>query len=405
MHHCRICNHPTETFLDLGPMPLANAFLLPEDFLREHFYSLRAAFCPSCGMVQIADNPDPEDMFHGDYAYFSGQSRYMVQHFQGFAHSVRDTLGLGPKDLVVEIGSNDGTMLTNFASAGFRHLGIEPSGNVADVARAKGVETLVTFFNRETALAVREQQGPAAAIIGANVVAHIPDMHSVAAGIKALLAPDGSFVFEAPDLASMIVNGAYDQIYDEHIYFLSASTVAHVFGLYGLTLVDVQEQWVHGGSLRFWLRHSEGARISDAVARQLAKETRLGLGETKTYDAFRRRCEKSRDQLRQVVGDARAAGKRVVGYGATAKGTIVLNYCGLTPEMIEFVSDTTPAKQYKFTPGTHIPVLPHGAFAADYPDYAVLFAWNHREEILAKESQYAAKGGKWIFYVPDVHVL
>jgi methylation protein EvaC len=403
--HCRVCDGQADVFVDFGEMPLANAFLTPDQFAGEQCYRLAAVRCRQCGMVQIADNPDPGDIFHDSYAYFSGTSRFMARHFEDYAREVMATLKLGPRSLVVEIGSNDGTMLRNFAAAGIRHLGVEPSANVAAVAKAQGIRTRCDFFSADVAKAIRAEEGPADAIVAANVIAHIPDFRSVAEGVRHLLADDGVFIFEAPDWANVVKMCSYDLFYDEHIFQFSATTVATAFARHGLTLVDVEPQWVHGGSLRFWLRHAAGARPSPRVAEFLDAETRQGLHLPATYDTFRARCEESRRQLFNLVSELRAEGKRVVGYGAAAKSAVVINYCNLTPEMIAFISDTTPGKQGKFSPGAHIPVLPHQDFAADYPDYAILFAWNHRDEVFAKEAAFREAGGRWILYVPHVHIL
>jgi len=402
---CRVCDGPTEIFVDFGPMPLANGFRPPEMVTDERFYRLTAVRCGQCGMVQIGENPDPSEMFHESYAYFTGTSRFMVNHFREFAGQVIDRLGLGAQSFVVEIGSNDGSMLGNYHRAGIPHLGVEPSANVAEVARAQGISTLCDFFSVETAKAVRAAHGPADAIVAANVIAHIPDFRAVAEGVRHLLKDDGLFVFEAPDWANVVRNCSYDLFYDEHIFQFSATTVATAFARHGLTLVDVEPQWVHGGSLRFWLRPAKGAQPSVRVAQHLQEEEELGLNRPETYERFRQRCEQSRTDLVKLVTDLRARGMRVVGYGATAKSGVVINYCGLTPDMIEFISDTTPVKQGTVSPGAHIPVRSHEAFVADYPDYALLFAWNHSDEILAKEEAFRATGGKWIFYRPEVKIV
>lgn len=405
MIRCRVCDGPTEIFVDFGQMPLANGFLRPDMVATERFYRLTAVRCGQCGMVQIGENPDPSEMFHGDYAYFTGTSRFMVRHFRDFAGQVMERLKLGPSSFVVEIGSNDGSMLRNYREAGLRHLGIEPSGNVAAVSRSQGINTLCDFFSVDTAKLVRAEHGPADVIVAANVIAHIPDFKAVAEGVRHLLKDDGLFVFEAPDWANVVRSCSYDLFYDEHIFQFSATTVAEAFARHGLTLVDVEPQWVHGGSLRFWLRQAAGARPSERVAQAFREEHELGLHLSETYEAFRRRCEESRDRLFSLVADLRAQGKRVAGYGATAKSAVVINYAGLTPDLVEFISDTTPVKQGTLSPGVHIPVVSPEVFARDYPDYAVLFAWNHAEEIYAKEEAFRAAGGKWILYHPEIKIV
>ena len=387
-------------------MPIANGFLTPEEFENENYFELAPAFCAACSMFQIVDQPTPEMMFHGEYAFFSGTSRYMQAHFKKFADAVMASCLRGRDDpFVVELGSNDGIMLRNFAAAGIRHLGIEPSENVARTAREQGVETLSAFFDLALAGRIADEHGPADAILGANVMCHIPDLNSVAAGVGKLLKPDGVLVFEDPYLGDMIEKTSYDQIYDEHVFIFSAASVARAFAAHGLELIDVEPQITHGGSMRYTLAPAGSRTVSPAVAVLIEKERALGLERTDTYDAFRERCETSRDRLIGLLDDLKGKAKRVAGYGATSKSTTVMNYCAITPEHIEFVSDTTPTKQGKFTPGTHVPVKPHEAFAADYPDYALLFAWNHMTEIMEKEGAFREAGGQWIVYVPEIKVF
>jgi methylation protein EvaC len=391
--------------MSFGSMPIANGFLMPEQFADEYFFELAPAFCESCEMFQIVSQPAPEQMFHENYAFFSGTSRHMAEHFKRFAESARSR-HLGDDDpFVVEIGSNDGILIGNLAAAGIRHLGVEPSANVAEAARAKGVDTEVAFFGEDLAGRIVEEHGQANAVLAANVICHIGDIGGIARGIKRILKPGGVFVFEEPYLGAMIEKGSYDQIYDEHVFIFSVRSVAQAFGRSGLEIIDAEAQPTHGGSMRYTLAHSGARTPSEAVARHLAHEGTLGLSRPETYAAFRARCERSRDEFVGLLDRLRGEGKRVVGYGATSKSTTVLNYCGIGGEHIEFICDTTPAKQGKFTPGSHIPVLPPDRFHRKYPDYAVLFAWNHRAEIFEKEQEFVAGGGKWIVFVPEVAVV
>ena len=390
--------------MSFGRMPIANAFLTPSQFNEEYFYELATASCAACGTFQIIEQPDPGKMFHEAYAFFTRTSRRMVAHFGDYAEWIqKQFLGTGDP-LVVEIGCNDGAMLENFAKRGIRHLGIEPSANVAAEAARHGIRTEVAFFNLETARHVRDRDGPANAIIAANVICHIPDINGVGRGVAHLLADDGLFVFEEPYLGSMIEKGSYDQIYDEHVFIFSVGSVQNAFRLHGLELIDALPQTTHGGSMRYVLAKKGAHPVAPSVQQAIAKETQQGLGRAQTYEAFRSRCERSRASLVGLIRGLRADGRRVVGYGATSKSTTVLNYCGLGPQDIEFISDTTPVKQNKCTPGTHIPVVRYETFLEKYPDYAVLFAWNHEAEILEKEKGFTAAGGKWIKFVPDVRI-
>lgn len=401
---CRICGAPIKPFMSFGRMPIANGFLTSDHIADEYFFELAPAFCEKCGMFQIVEQPDPAKMFHGEYAFYSSTSRYMQAHFERFAKLVIGMLDGRADPLVVELGSNDGIMLRHFHARGMRHLGIEPSANVAEVARRQGLNTISSFFGADLAGEIVGRHGPADAILAANVMCHIPDLPGVAAGVKRLLKPDGVFIFEDPYLGDMIEKTSYDQIYDEHVFIFSATSVNRAFAAYDLDLVDVIPQVTHGGSMRYVFAPKGSRPVTVAVGEQLAKERAQGLDRPETYLGFKSNCEKSRAALMALLEKFRSDGKRVVGYGATSKSTTITNYCGITPEHVEFISDTTPIKQGKLSPGAHIPVKPYAEFAKSYPDYALLFAWNHGVEIREKETAFVAAGGRWIVYVPEVKI-
>jgi methylation protein EvaC len=306
---------------------------------------------------------------------------------------------------VAELGSNDGIMLRHFKARAIRHLGIEPSTNVADVARAQGIDTLSEFFDAKLARRIVEERGHADAVLSANVMCHIPTLPSVAEGIRILLKPDGLLMFEDPYLGDVIAKTSYDQIYDEHVFVFSALSVAEAFGRHGLELIDALPQPTHGGSMRYVLAPRGSRPVSSRVTETIARERGQGLDKPETFVKFKQACERSRARLMETLEGFRAQGKRVVGYGATSKSTTVTMYCGIGPQHVEFISDTTPIKQGKLSPGAHIPVRPYEDFTRRYPDYALLFAWNHEAEIREKEAGFAKAGGKWIVYVPDVAVV
>jgi len=392
--------------MSFGQMPIANGFLKQEEFADEYFFEMEVAFCERCGTFQLVEQPDAKRMFHENYAFFSSLSKHMQTHFKAYAELVIERVFTGRADpFVVELGSNDGIMLRHFKDAGYRHLGIEPSENVADVARSQGIQTLSEFFNLELAERLVAEHGHADAVICANVMCHIPDINGVAAGMARLLKSDGVLMFEDPYLGDMIAKTSYDQIYDEHVFIFSATSVAWAFGQHGLELIDVLPQVTHGGSMRYVLAPKGSHAVSPNVAALLEKERSQGLHQAKTYEQFKRNCETSREALVGLLENLSSEGKRVVGYGATSKSTTVLNYCGIRPEHIEFISDTTPIKQGKFSPGVHIPVKPYEDFKQNPPDYALLFAWNHSAEIFEKEGAFRAGGGKWITFVPEVGIL
>jgi methylation protein EvaC len=403
---CRVSDGLLIPAVDLGIQPLGNGFLMPENFSGEYFYPMKTGFNEKSMMFQLYDQPEPEKMFHENYAFYSSTSSYMEKHFSDFATEVMSSEFLSkPDPFVVELGCNDGIMLKNFAQAGIRHLGIEPSLNVAEVANAQGVRTISHFFNEQLAKKIVEQDGQADAFLAANVMCHIPDILGVAKGIGALVKRTGVVMFEDPYLGDVVEKTSYDQIYDEHVFLFSAHSVQYLFGLFGMELIDVKWQKTHGGSMRYILGHIGVHPVKNSVAELLNKEKGLGLHQASTMNAFAKNVEKSRTELVGLLKELKSQGKRIAGYGATSKSTTILNYCGIGPDLIDYISDTTPIKQNKFTPGMHIPVKPYEAFKACPPDYAVLFAWNHAEEIMAKEKAYSEQGGRWIVHVPHVRVL
>jgi len=403
--NCLICGTPLETFLDLGRMPIANGFLDAEEFTNEYFFNLRAGFCARCKMVQLTEQVDRERMFHDQYAFFSSTSRHMEKHFQKIARTVQGQVKDKADPFVVELGSNDGIMLRHLAVEGIRHLGIEPSTNVATVARERGVNTVSRFFDENLAAEIVEQHGPADLVLGFNVMCHIHDLHSVIRGIKILLKQDGLLIFEDPYLGDIVEKVSYDQIYDEHAFYFCLLSVRNLFADHAMQVVDVQPQSVHGGSMRYVIGHQDAVPVAEHVADRLEKERIQGLDRMETFDAFRINVEQSRDRLLRQLRGMKKERQTVVGYAATSKSTTVTNYCGITPELVEFISDTTPIKQGKYSPGAHIPVRPYEEFRAKYPDVALLFGWNHAPEIMANEQAFRDAGGKWLVYVPDVKVI
>ena len=263
-------------------MPIANGFLTPDQLASEPFFELATGFCASCKMVQLTQLVDPDKMFHENYAFFSSTSKRMAEHFAGFSESVKSRY-LGPDPFVVEIGSNDGIMMQHFAKAGIRHLGVEPSGNVAQVARERGINTISEFFGEALARRIVAEYGQADAFLGANVMCHIPDLHSVAAGVKLLLKPKGVLIFEDPYLGDIVEKTSYDQIYDEHAYYFSVTSLDYLFSKHDMEIVDVVPQTTHGGSMRYIVAHKGAWPMSEAVIAQRAKEAALGLGEAATY--------------------------------------------------------------------------------------------------------------------------
>ncbi len=404
--HCRVSGTRLTKVLDFGKQPLGNGFLEAKDFMDEYFFPMEIGYSEVSMMFQLIEQPLPEKMFHDHYAFYSSTSNYMAQHFMQFAQQVIESGYLTKGNaFVVELGCNDGILLKNFASQSIRHLGIEPSLNVAQEANKQGVRTRSEFFNEELAEIILREEGQVDAFLAANVMCHIPDIVGVVKGIKKLLKPTGVVMFEDPYLGDVVEKNSYDQIYDEHVFLFSALSIQYLFGLQGIELIDVLPQKTHGGSMRYVLSHRGAYPVKDAVKQLLGKEKVQGLDRLVTFEMFRVDVEQSRTKLVALLKDLKAQGKRVAGYAATSKSTTVLNYCGIGPDLIEYICDTTPIKQGKFSPGMHIPVVPYETFKNNPPDYAVLLAWNHVEEIMAKEKEYVAAGGKWIVHVPEVKVL
>src|SRR2546428_8790233 len=297
MSKCLICQAETEPFMSFGKMPLANGFLASDQFRNEYFFELEVAFCPSCCMVQLTEQPEREKMFNLNYAYFSSTSMSMASHFEMFAQQVM-TDHLPPHDpFVVEIGCNDGILLEQFAQVGIRHLGIEPSANVAQVAVNKGLRILQRYFDEDLAREIVAEHGQTDAVLGANVMCHIPYLHSVVAGVKILLKPGGVLVFEDPYLGDILDKTAYDQIYDEHAFYFSVTSVRFLFERHGLEVVEVRPQNVHGGSMRYVVAHKGARKVSATVLEQVEKERVRGLQGSVEFKRFLRKSEQSREQL------------------------------------------------------------------------------------------------------------
>ncbi len=402
MTKCKICNSKLNYIMSFGEMPLANGFL-QKKLDDEYFFELEIGICDSCYMFQIISQPDPKKMFHQNYAFISGTSNYMKKHFAEFAD---DIIKRKSSDLfVVEIGSNDGIMLEHLSRARIKHVGIEPSKNVADLSKKKGVNVINSFFDIACSKKIQNDYSKADIIFAANVMCHIPDINEVMIACSNLLKENGRIIFEDPYLGSMIEKNSYDQIYDEHVFLFSASSIKNMATINNLELIDLKEIPAHGGSMRYTLAHKGINKVSDNVENYLAKEKELGLFELKTYKNFKNKCEKSKNDLKEFLINAKKNNKRVIGYGATSKSTTILNYCGIRDDLLECIVDITPTKQGKFSPGMHIPIKSFDYIKDQYPDYFLLLAWNHQKEILDKEKSFGENGGKWIKFFPNFEIL
>jgi SAM-dependent methyltransferase len=389
----------------MGRQPSANAFILPGDIAHEFFYRLAIGMCESCSMVQLIEDVPQEVRYHAGYRYAASGSASHRKHFEQDARYFLETELTGPDPFIVEVGCNDGVMLETIAQAGVRHLGVEPSQGVAEVAAAKGVSVRMDFFDVATALDISTHHGPANVIFGANTICHIAYIDEIMQGVDALLAPDGIFMFEEPYLDTIIHKMAFDQIYDEHAFYFTVRSVGAMAARFGFELVNAEHVPLHGGEIRYTIARPGVRKPAPGVGELLAREQARGLADPEAFDRFGQAVRRVRDDLVALLAGIRAGGQRVVGYGAPAKTTTVTNYCGIGPELLEFVCDSTPGKQGHLVPGSHIPVKAPDAFTADYPDFALLFAWNHADEIMAKEREFREHGGRWILYVPDVRII
>jgi len=268
-----------------------------------------------------------------------------------------------------------------------------------------GINTIVEFFDKSVVEKIVRDHGQADAYVAANVMCHIPYINSIVEGIKVLLKPDGVVMFEDPYIGDVIQKTTYDQIYDEHTFLFSVHSIQYLFNQFDMEVIDVEPQVTHGGSMRYVIAHKGVKPVHENVYKQLEYECELGLTDYKTYEKFCENCEKYRSDLMGLLNDIKTQGKSIVGYAATSKSTTIINYCGITTEHLDCISDTTPIKQGKYSPGAHIPVRPYEDFKNNYPDYALLFAYNHEKEIMAKEQEFINQGGRWITYVPDVKVM
>jgi SAM-dependent methyltransferase len=405
MYSCRVCNGPVREVIDLGRQPSANRFVLPEEVEGELFLRLAVGMCEDCTMVQLLEDMPQEVRYHDTYRYHASGSASHRKHFEQVARRFLEGELAKDDPFIVEIGCNDGVMLETIAQAGVRHLGVDPAKDVAALAEAKGVRVRTTFFDEPAAVEIRAEHGPADVIFGANTICHVAYQESLLRGVDALLSEDGIYAFEEPYLDTIVGRMAFDQIYDEHIYYFTARSVKAMAERFGFELVDVEELALHGGEVRYVLARPGRRQPTRAVAEMLARESALGLAEPARFERWAAAVTRVRSDLVELLGDIRAQGKTVVGYGSPAKTSTVTNYCKIGTELLPFVVDSTPAKQGRLVPGSHIPVRSPEAFADTRPDYAVLFAWNHAEEIMAKEKEFRDRGGRWILYVPEVRLL
>jgi len=405
--NCRHCGAPLEhTFLDLGFAPPSNAYLTRDDLTRpEKYYPLKIKVCAHCWLVQTEDYAEAGELFSPDYAYFSSTSSSWLAHAARYAEKMAHHLGLGAESMVVEIASNDGYLLKNFVAAGIPCLGIEPTASTADAAEKLGIPVLRRFFGEQLGRQLAAEGKQADLIAGNNVYAHVPDINDFTRGLKALLKPGGTITLEFPHLMRLIEQTQFDTVYHEHFSYLSLYTVSRIFVSAGLRVWDVEELSTHGGSLRIYGCHDNDSRqMSDAITALLAEENNRGLQQLATYEDFQARADKVKDDLLMFLLVQKRAGKRVAAYGAAAKGNTLLNYAGVKPDLLPFVCDAAAAKQGKFMPGSHIPILPPSALMGIRPDYVLILPWNIAAEVKQQNAVLAERGGRFVVAIPRLEI-
>ena len=405
---CRFCQSPLQvTFADLGMSPLCESYLSVDQINHmEPFYPLHVYVCGKCFLVQVEEFVAPEQIFT-EYAYFSSYSESWLAHGKAYTDMAARHYGLSRESLVVELASNDGYLLQYFVEKGIPVLGVEPAVNVAKVAVAKGVPTLVDFFGQRLAREMAARGQMADLVVGNNVLAQVPDVNDFVAGIKIILKEHGAVTIEFPHLLRLVEGNQLDTIYHEHFSYFSLIAAQAIFAAHGLTIFDVEELKTHGGSLRLHIRHAEDAArpVTEPVRALVRGEEAAGYRDLAVYRSFSRRAQETKWDLQEFLIQARRQGKRVVGYGAPGKGNTLLNYCGIRADLIEFTVDRNPYKQGKFLPGTHIPIEHPDKITAARPDYLFILPWNLKDEIIAQNAFIRDWGGRFVVPIPKVQVI
>ncbi len=406
--NCRHCKASlVETFLDLGFAPPSNAYLKSADLSKpEKYFPLKIMVCTVCWLVQTEDYAEAGELFNSDYAYFSSTSKSWLSHAATYTEKQMKMLGLNKSKFVVEVGSNDGYLLKNFLANGVPCLGIEPTTSTATTAEKLGIPVLREFFGEVLGKRLASEGRQADLIISNNVYAHVPDINDFTMGLKALLKPNGTITLEFPYVRRLIEHNQFDTVYHEHFSYLSLYTTERIFKMAGLRIWDVEELPTHGGSLRIYGCHFEDTRVTtNALERLLTEEAQSGLQKAEIYKNFQIQANKVKNDLLSFLIKQKNAGKSVVAYGAAAKGNTLLNYAGVKGDLLPFICDAATSKQGKYTPGSHIPILPPSALLSGFWDFVLILPWNIAEEIMSEYSELLASGTKFVTAVPEMRTL
>ena len=406
---CRFCKTKLEhEFIDLYNAPASNSFLTPQQLNEpETFYPLRVFVCHNCFLVQIDEYQSSEAIFNSEYVYFSSYSTSWLEHSKKYVEAMASRFSLNEASLVVEIASNDGYLLQYFVEKGIPVMGIEPTTNTAEAARQKGVPTITEFFSTKLASRLAAEGKQADLFLGNNVLAHVPDIVDLIAGMKIILKPAGVITMEFPHLVQLINNNQFDTIYHEHFSYLSFYTIKAIFSSQGLELFDVEEIPTHGGSLRIYAKHADNAAqpVTPNVQALLDKEISYGITDLAYYKGFQQRALEVKLDLLSFLIQQKQEGKKVAAYGAAAKGNTLLNYSGVKHDLIDFVVDANPSKQGKLLPASHIPVVNEAMLKETKPPYVIILPWNIRDEITRQLHYIREWGGQFVVFIPKVEII
>lgn len=405
---CRHCNAELKhVFLDLGYAPPSNSYLSLEDLRKpETTFPLKLYVCEECWLVQTEDYTEAEELFSGDYAYFSSTSQSWLGHAARYAESITKKLRLNQNSFVIEVASNDGYLLKNFVANGIPCLGVEPTDSTADAAEKIGVPVLREFFGVATATDLADSGKCADLICGNNVYAHVPDINDFTQGLRIALKVGGTVTLEFPHLMRLIEHTQFDTVYHEHFSYLSLTTVLRIFAKAGLRIFDIEELQTHGGSLRIYGCHEEDQRQTEPIVQDLIKkEIAFGMKNLNLYQEFQHKADKVKNDFLSFLIEQKKAGKSIAAYGAAAKGNTIINYAGIKYDLIDFVCDAAVSKQNKFMPASHIPILAPTELAKRKPDWVIILPWNIADEVLQQQQQVLSWGGKFVIAVPQLKVL
>ena len=403
---CLVCRSDrVAELLNLGQTALANQFLREDEINSDEAkYPLRIGFCRSCGHVQLMESVPPLEMFQ-NYLYVSSASDTLKRHLWDLSDDLVRHYRLGPADLVIDIGCNDGTLLQGFKRHGVRTLGVDPAENLAEFASGDGIERYIGLFTAATAKSIVSKWGCASLVTATNTFPHIQDLKDFVDAMRLVLKPGGAFVIEMHYLLDLVEQVAFDTIYHEHISYWALGPMQQLFESSGMAIVDAQRVPLHHGQLRVHVQRQGEGEISPAVAELLAAEKAAGLDRFATYERFAERTVKIKRDLHDTLAAFAQNGRRVAGYGAPAKGNTLLGFLEIGPELLPYIVDRSPLKQGLYTPGTHIPVVAPERLLADQPDYVLLLAWNFADEVMQQQSEYVKRGGRFMVPVPEVRVL